>query len=390
MHADDLRQAIRTHMPQLDALRGIAILWVILHNGALDNVGHAQSAVMSVVELISNMGWVGVQLFFVLSGFLITGILLDGRGATNQFRTFYARRTLRIFPLYYTFLLLAFVILPWTGIVTWHNSSPTEMALYWSYLTNWGQPFHPVNFPHLWSLAIEEQYYLMWPLLVIFLRERTLVYACLTLIVTAILCRAYLVFNYDAGFASHAMYTFTIARWDALAIGSLLAILVRSERALPYLQRYFTPSFGVLSFLLLAQVAAFRNFIPSGTPGIINQTTIAIWFAMLILLSIVPWHNQLDNLRSTLSNRFLRWVGKYSYAIYVFHFPAKMIWFSHFAIAVAPNAPWQQFGIMVYNFIGIAALATSGAYISWHILEQPFLRLKRRFILARAASAVTA
>ncbi|MBI1422090.1 MAG: acyltransferase family protein [Gammaproteobacteria bacterium] len=389
--ASELREAIRSHMPQLDALRGIAILWVILHNAALDGTGPPQSIAMNLIDLLSNIGWVGVQLFFVLSGFLITGILLDGRGATNQFRTFYARRTLRIFPLYYGFLLLAFVILPWLGIVTWHTVGSRELTLYWTYLINWGQPFiHQPVFPHLWSLAIEEQYYLLWPLLVIFLRKRTLAYVCAALIVTAFLSRAYIMFNYDRAFSEHAMYTFTITRWDALAVGSLLALLVRSDSALVYLQRYFTRGFVMLTMLLVAQIGAMRSFAPSGYQGILNQISIAVWFAMLVLLSIAPWHNQLDNLRPTFSNRFLRWVGKYSYAIYIFHFPAKLIWFSHFAIPVMPNAAWQQLGVTLYNFIGITALATAASYISWHVLEQPFLRLKRRFVLARSTDAAAA
>ena len=388
MHADDLRQAIRSHMPQLDALRGIAILWVILHNAALDGIGHAQGPVMALVSLIGNMGWVGVQLFFVLSGFLITGILLDGRGATNQFRNFYARRTLRIFPLYYGFLLLAFVILPWSGLVTWPDSTHIEKVLYWSYLTNWGLLFgNHATFPHLWSLAIEEQYYLLWPLLVIFLRKRTLAYVCLALIVTALLSRAFMVFHFDPEFSSHAMYTFTIARWDALAVGSLLALSVRSERAVTYLQRYFTRAFVVLTVVLIAQIGAFRNFAPSNVVGIFNQTTIALWFAMLVLISIVPWRNHLDLLRPAFANKFLRWVGKYSYAIYLFHVPTKMFWFGHFALAVPPNAPWHQLGVAIYNFVGITAIATAAAYLSWHVLEQPFLKLKRHFVLRRAPAS---
>jgi peptidoglycan/LPS O-acetylase OafA/YrhL len=91
MNADELRQTIHCRMPQLDALRGIAILWVILHNAALNGVGHAQGKLLEVLFLIGNMGWIGVQLFFVLSGFLITGILLDGRGSDDQFRIFYIR-----------------------------------------------------------------------------------------------------------------------------------------------------------------------------------------------------------------------------------------------------------------------------------------------------------
>ncbi|MEJ2392759.1 MAG: acyltransferase [Gammaproteobacteria bacterium] len=386
MQTKVLRQSLRSHMPQLDGVRGIAILWVILHNAALDNVGPSQSPLMSVIDLLGQMGWVGVQLFFVLSGFLITGILLDGRGATNQFRHFYARRTLRIFPLYYGFLCLAFVILPWSGLVHWSQQEYDITVFYWSYLANWAQPFSQHNvFPHLWSLAIEEQYYLLWPLLVVFLRKRSLVYVCLGLIVTAILGRAYLVFNFEPSFSSRAMYTFTFARWDALAIGSLLAVLVRSEAALPYIKRYFSRSFVILGGLLLLEIAVLRNFEPSHIPGIFNQTSIALWFALLVLLSIVPWQNRLDRLRPLFSSRLLRTVGKYSYAMYLFHFPGKMIWFRYFAIPVQPDSPWQQLGVAAYNFIGLSLFVGAAAFISWHLWEVHFLKLKRRFVLQRVA-----
>lgn len=375
-------------MPQLDALRGIAILWVILHNAALDNVGPAQGGPMHFIELIGNMGWVGVQLFFVLSGFLITGILLDGRGAKKQFRNFYARRTLRIFPLYYGFLTLTFVLLPLAGLVHWGSQAYAFSLYYWTYLSNWAQPFsHHSVFPHLWSLAIEEQYYLVWPMLVVFLRGRLLVYVCLGLIGTALLSRAWLVLHYDPTFADHAMYTFTSARWDALAMGSLLAVLVRSDAALPYLQRYLSPGFAILSGLLLLQIALLHNFEPTGVHGIFNQSTIALWFAMVLLLTIVPWRNPLDRLRKFFRSRLLRTVGKYSYAMYLFHFPGKAIWFHYFTIAVKPDSPWQQLGVAVYNFVGITLMLVGAAFVSWYLWEVHFLKLKHRFVLKRAAAA---
>jgi len=391
MYAAELRSTIRGRMPQLDALRGIAILWVILHNAALDNIGHAQSGVMSVLDLLGDSGWVGVQLFFVLSGFLITGILLEGRGAPRQFRTFYARRTLRIFPVYYLFLLLAFVILPATGLVYWGGARQADTLYYWTYLTNWALPFrHDMVFPHLWSLAIEEQYYLLWPLLVVFLRRRTLAYTCLGLILSALLGRAWLVWQFDPEFASHAMYTFTFARWDALAIGSLLALLLRSDAALAYLQRYFTRSFLGLTLVLLVQVAILHNFTAEGVGGIFNQSSIALWFTMLLLIAIVPWQNRLDRLRPLFGSRFLRQVGKYSYAAYLFHVPAKMIFFKYFAIAVAAHAPWQQLAVLAYNWIAISGLTFAAAWVSWYVLEQPFLQLKKHFVLRRNVDTATA
>jgi peptidoglycan/LPS O-acetylase OafA/YrhL len=385
MDSHELRQAIQSRMPQLDALRGIAILWVILHNAALNGVGHPQGVLLEGIFLIGNMGWIGVQLFFVLSGFLITGILLDGRGSDNQFRVFYIRRTLRIFPLYYGFLFVAFAFLPWMGLANWPDSTHSEKLLYWSYLTNWGLPFDlNMVFPHLWSLAIEEQYYLLWPLLVVFLSRRVLTYLCLVLIATAFLGRAYLVWKFDPAFAANAMYTFSFARWDALAIGSLLALVVRSDMAIAYIQRHFALGFYALSLLLLTQVLVLHNFSAEGVPGIFNQTTIAFWSALIILLAIVSWNNSLDRLRPVFSNGFLSWLGKYSYAIYIFHVPAKMIWFEHMAFAVTPNTPWHQFEAIVYNFTGVTLTASIAAYISWRILERPFLELKNRFVLSKS------
>jgi peptidoglycan/LPS O-acetylase OafA/YrhL len=95
----------------------------------------------------------------------------------------------------------------------------------------------------------------------------------------------------------------------------------------------------------------------------------------------VPWRNQLDNLRPAFTNPILRWVGKYSYAIYIFHFPIKHIWFHYFALTVPPNAPWYRLGVVSYNFVGITAIAIVAAYISWYLIEQPFLTLKRYFVL---------
>ena len=105
---------------------------------------------------------------------------------------------------------------------------------------------------------------------------------------------------------------------------------------------------------------------------------------MLLLLSIVPWNNQLDVVRPAFSNRFLRWIGKYSYAIYIFHFPLKYVWFSYFAITVPPDAPWIRLAVVTYNFLGIATLAIAGALLSWHLVEYPFLKLKRYFVLQRS------
>ena len=177
---------------------------------------------------VAATGWAGVDLFFVLSGFLITGILLDTKGAPRFFRTFYARRFLRIFPLYYGFLAIAFWVAPLLdpslGVVPL-----SAQGWYWAYLSNVqlalaGAWQKPVWIGHFWSLAIEEQFYLVWPFLVYATSAKNLVRVCIALIVAALLTRVALVAT-GHGFAT---YVLTPCRTDALATGALIAALMRT------------------------------------------------------------------------------------------------------------------------------------------------------------------
>jgi len=168
------KSSLPSHIPALDGIRGLAVLLVFYCHTTLIDPG---GALGKLFVSSSRISWAGVDLFFVLSGFLITGILFDAKGKDFYFRNFYARRTVRIFPLYYAFLLVALVLLP---IVTpasladvYLHEFPTQKVWYWLYLSNFYQAFHPTH--HLvfvsWSLAIEEQFYLCWPL-VVFLCSR--------------------------------------------------------------------------------------------------------------------------------------------------------------------------------------------------------------------------
>src|SRR5262245_16358318 len=156
--------ASRSHYPGLDGLRGIAILLVILYH----NFGFIP---------FLNYGWLGVDLFFVLSGFLITEILLKTRTTTNYFKNFYTRRVLRIFPLYYLCLILVIVIFPLIKNFPYDLSFYRENQVwFWFYLQNWMLIFKQWNdsailLNHFWSLAVEEQFYIVWPLLVLLIRK---------------------------------------------------------------------------------------------------------------------------------------------------------------------------------------------------------------------------
>src|SRR6266852_6534903 len=217
---------MRQKVPQLDAVRGVAILLVIFHNAS----GKFPS--LHLQGLFAN-GWMGVDLFFVLSGFLITGILLDTKQSEGYLKNFYARRCLRIWPLYYSLIFFMFAVLPFLshseGHTVFERSSP------W-----WAFPLFLQNFLIFpvstaaagplgvtWSLAIEEQFYVVWPLVVRFCS-----YAQLRRIAIAVICLSPALRFYLS--RHHVdLYTNVFCRLDGLMAGAFLALVVRGENFLP-------------------------------------------------------------------------------------------------------------------------------------------------------------
>jgi peptidoglycan/LPS O-acetylase OafA/YrhL len=178
--------AEREHIPALDGLRGIAILLVVPHNA--DVFSHS-AAWLWPFALVAHAGWLGVQLFFVLSGFLITRNLIDSRDAPNYLRAFFGRRVLRIFPLYFATLFLCLVLLPHIvdfapGTLASHRH---QLGL-WTFTINWVQPFGAdvSGFSHFWSLAVEEQFYLVWPFVVLAAAGTRLFRICIVLAAVAL------------------------------------------------------------------------------------------------------------------------------------------------------------------------------------------------------------
>src|SRR5690606_28281082 len=217
----------RTYYLPLDGVRGLAVLAVmLLHFTLFVPMDGAERFLNGWLQT----GWIGVDLFFVLSGFLITGILMDTRDDPHHFRNFYARRTLRIFPLYYAYLVLLFLVLPalHEGYAMEHATDDRRIWL-WTYMGNFlmarGWEAMPSHTTHLWSLAVEEQFYLVWPLLVFAVRRRWLMALCGLTFLGAILTRAYLATQGAAA----AAYVLTPARMDTLAAGALVAVVLRQR-----------------------------------------------------------------------------------------------------------------------------------------------------------------
>lgn len=362
------------HVPALDGLRGIAILMVIPHNAGY--APNHSTGLLWIESILANGGWIGVQLFFVLSGFLITSNLIGNHDARSYYTPFFARRALRILPLYYACLLLGFVVLPFMGLP--FSASPAErldQVWFWTFLSNWAIPFgiSSGQFSHFWSLAVEEQFYLLWPFLIHGMNASRLALTCALIAVAALVVRATMV----ATGANHDMiYEFTVARMDALSLGALVAATMCSDALHVFhqaIKRHAT-SLAILVFMTCALMTNLfeRDARMTQIPG---QTLLAISFSLLIV-GVIANATRADRLVVRfLSIEPLRRIGKYSYAMYVFHFPLSL--------QLASHEPWfaETFGQLGFTFWALTITAVSYllAWCSYHLLEKHFLRLKSHF-----------
>jgi peptidoglycan/LPS O-acetylase OafA/YrhL len=364
-------KSVRGHMYGLDGVRGLAILVVLFHN-----VGYFEeptdSLAIKIVRVGLGAGWVGVQLFFVLSGFLITGILLDTKGDSHYFRSFYVRRVLRIFPLYYLTLIVAFLALPQImDLGVWEEHARRVQIWHWFYLMNWFGLLYELS--HFWSLAVEEQFYLIWPLVVFSLSTNRLIRTCGLLVVSALLFRVVAVICHaPVGWN----YTFTIARWDAFACGAAIAVAMRDpswyEPVATWLRRSAVPLGAVL--LLIAVV---DHGLPSYSP--LTQTAgysaLALLFGFFILAVVDPWKSNVW-LRRVVESGWLRFFGKYSYGIYVLHWPIHLLgqkWLTAWIVGGSPMTRLWHLGAYI---IGNLVASTIAAVAVWNMVERRFLALK--------------
>lgn len=335
---------------QLDAVRGLAVLAVFAHNTDIYPSLH--------LGLIVNNGWMGVDLFFVLSGFLITGILIDTKQSKGYFKNFYTRRCLRIWPLYYSAILFMFVIVPFLHPSEVQTLFGARSSPWWSFplfLQNFLVQI-PTNATGLlgvtWSLAVEEQFYLVWPLVVRFSSEAQLRKIALGVICISPALRLYLSLH------KVNIYTNTFCRLDGLMAGALLALIVRSGSFVP--SRFVTRAW--ITLFVSASLALMID-----TPHVrwIVFSFIALASASFVYLALFSKQGLLQAL---LTNRFLAYTGTISYGIYLLEkIPLDVVKVSHLE-----KYPFLAFSITI-------ATTYSMAILSWNLLEKPFLRLKRFF-----------
>jgi peptidoglycan/LPS O-acetylase OafA/YrhL len=339
-------------IPQLDAVRGIAILVVIFHN----EKGYLSPRLAPLVE----NGWMGVDLFFVLSGFLITGILLDTRGSRHYIRDFYARRCLRIWPLYYALLLFMFVLVPLLQPSAGEQILADRSQPWWSYplfLQNFFVPVPQSAVGPLgvtWSLGIEELFYLAWPWVVRSCSRRTLLWTVAIVVAASPMLRL-VVGSYEVN-----LYANPFCRLDGLMAGAFLATMVRTDGFIG--SRFVTPAWVTLAVtapLAFVAEAAQMRWIAFSLVAMASAS-----FVYLALFDTRQW------LKKALSARFLIYTGTISYGLYLLH-----------KIPFAVLKSWTTEQSLIKFGVGLM-LCYVAAYLSWNLLEKPFLALKRFFVPA--------
>ena len=371
-------------VPALDGVRGVAILLVIVyHYAAL--VKTDGTLVERSLYRVTGVGWAGVDLFFVLSGFLITSILYDSKArAQYYFRNFYVRRALRIFPIYYVFLVALIVVIPLVAPAQRIAAEVVSDKVIWyaTYLTNVKldtEPLRTTDFllsGHLWSLAVEEQFYLVWPALVLLFDRRRLMAVCGLLVVWGFVLRI----GMDvAGAGRYVTYEITPSRIDTLAVGALIALAFREPRDFALLRRWAGPVAApsavavVVLFFTTPSFSAYDFWVQ-----VVGLSALALLFGAVVLRAITA--NEGTTAHRVFTNSALRWLGKYSYAIYLFHWPIAAM------LARQSDIPGSMPSFLgtelpgALAFIAAAGAMTLGAaWVSWQVWESQFLKLKRLF-----------
>ncbi len=356
----------RQYYPALDGLRGIAILLVVVyHNFGFTNYFF--------------FGWLGVDLFFVLSGFLITSILIATDIGKRDLKNFFIRRILRIFPLYYLTLVLILFILPLFSSFSMDISYYQQNQIWlWTYTQNL---LYILSLPknniliHFWSLAVEEQFYLIWPFIILLLKKANRLLLLLSATLILVIAARFFIWVYRIENLEYfSLYTFT--RIDGICIGCMVALLQKTNRN--FLEKYTAAivfSLAGLNFLFYFFNKMYQFTFPY--LAIIGYTTFAAMFGLLIYEVISETSSIINKI---LSLGFLKFFGKISYGLYIFHLPVYLL-----LTPYIKNLTTTKYNVSVNGTNMIAsAIATFTAiiisYISYRYFESYFIKLKSKFI----------
>jgi peptidoglycan/LPS O-acetylase OafA/YrhL len=352
-----MHNALPKHIASLDGLRAFAILAVIFHHAGEYFLLREPNPSEILTYVVENGGR-GVELFFALSGFLITGILLDTRERNDYFGRFYWRRALRIWPLYYGFL---FAVLLFHS-KTFRGLGFAPFALYYRNFLG-PDPISDFTLGHFWSLCVEEQFYLIWPIVICFCAKRFQLPLVIVLMATALLIRLHFV---HSGLDSYILMRLPFCRMDSLLSGAAVAILVR-RRSLRFVRNvsWFATISGLTAIALCSLPgASSQRFL------LIGSTGSSLLFGGIVGLCVTGLRRLTSKV---LGSSFLGAISTRSYAMYVFHLVP--LWGTVLLLAHWNRMPQKR--VSGYGLIAAIMLVTYAlSWLSWRFFEQPILRLK--------------
>lgn len=355
---------------ELDGLRGLAIILVVVFHYVNNQLVHSENWLGKKLYMATSFGWAGVDLFFVLSGFLIGNILIREKNRSRYFSTFYIRRFVRIVPNYYLLLVIyAFVLSTSVGtdssFIGENDSVPfwsyflMVHNLFMGYLENMGYAALSIT----WSIGIEEQFYLIMPLVIYFTKRSLLPAFFVSLVLIAPVLRM----TYQTWVPT---YVFLTSRMDSLAFGMLIAWVYIQPNFREIVQKRI--AWVVMLFALVTLICVFL-FLRYGDLGVIKHSLLGILFSLMLLFALV--YNR-GGYAKFLRQSFLRWIGTISYSLYLFHY--LILGLAHYLISGKGSI-----GITSIKDIGVSvfALITSilFAWLVYEQMEKPFVRLGKKF-----------
>jgi peptidoglycan/LPS O-acetylase OafA/YrhL len=363
------------HIPALDGIRGLAILLVLFFHLFWSNPD-TPSRFFNLLGEFRTSAYIGVNLFFVLSGFLITGILLKTLRVPHFFKTFYARRALRIFPLYYGFLILLLLLtrpfhFVWSGWQYYFLTYTANLALWRT------QPLvvRPFTIDHFWTLQVEEQFYLIWPFLVYRMkRPEALIRVSIIGCAVVLLIRIVLVAMRSHFQNIYLPYSPTFSCADNLLYGCCLCALLQTsarQRVLQLAPRIFALGAAILFVAAIHyRGLTWENFfVPT-----FGFSIVGISFAALIAMALRP----ASTTQLFFQNSTLRFFGKYSYGLYVFHYSVQGVLSRPARQFVDAHLHFKVLGVISGASIAFV-VSILVALLSYHFYEAPLLKLKRYF-----------
>lgn len=362
-------------IPALDGVRGIALLLVFVAHSWV--IGHSPARVDGIATVFAHLGSTGVYLFFVLSGFLITGILMDAKGGNGYLRIFYLRRGLRIYPAYAVLLSFVFLVSSLMPETYRPPASAQSPICYVLFISNFCMAAaSPPDFAAqplgiTWTLAIEEHYYLIWPALVLVLSRRGLVRACVLAISASLISRSILL---AGGVNPFVVFIVTPSNFDLLACGSVLAVWAATPSGLSNMRRWAPVAAVAASVGLIGQVAKthtwseFDPFVQT-----VEHEMFALLFGSVVVLAISSRLAQ-----TVLTSPVLVRLGKYSYGMYLFHRAIQLYLPADLIVGSVPDIAGSHLpGQFIYSLtLLLSSLAV--ALASWHLVEKRLLALKAR------------